>query len=224
MTIPERAQLKIYARRTGTQLGTMAALLALNQAVLVLSGSKSRVNFTDPNKPDWLRFKIGETAVDLSGGMVGTAQFAARILYDIAPWTTRTDLKGKTRKEAIFNSLGNYAFNTISPIASAVAEPLLRHDFNGNTVPWSNEKPLPGAHKLTWKEYFWQQAPIPAAEAARDIYTSMHDSGMSEPQIGDVLTGVMHGIIAGGTGARVMEYKQKEAKANRVESMKKFNP
>lgn len=210
-TPAERAQLKVTAKRAGTELATMGGLLALNQALLVMSGSKTRVNFTDPNKPDWMRFRFGNTALDLSGGMVGTSQFVARVLSDIAPWTTQKDLKGKTRREAIEIAVGNYAFNTISPVASTVAEPVLRHDFNGNTVPWSDEKPLyKTAHKLTWKEYLWQQAPIPAAEAAKDMYTSMHDSGMNDLQIGDMLTGIMKGIISGGTGARVMEVKEKK--------------
>jgi hypothetical protein len=146
-------------------------------------------------------------------------------LYDVAPWTDQKDLKGKTRKESIFIAVGNYAFNTISPIASTAAEPILRHDFNGNTVPWSNEEPLHGGHKLTWKEYLWQQAPIPAAEAARDMYTSMEDSGMDKATINDIFTGVFHGIIAGGTGARVMEYKNDMTDEERkiIKSIKEEN-
>lgn len=209
-TPSEKAAVKVTARRAGTELATMGALLALNQGLLIASGSDKRVNIDDPTKPDWMRFRWGNTALDLSGGMVGTAQFVARILHDIAPWTTQQDLKGKTRKEAIMIALGNYAFNTVSPVTSTIGEPVLRHDFNGNTVPWSDEKPLyKTSHKLTWKEYLWQQAPIPAAEAAKDMYDSMYESGMDEPSIGEVLTGIMRGVIAGGTGARVMELKEK---------------
>lgn len=209
-TPAEKAAVKVTAKRAGIELATMAGLLTLNQVLLKASGSDDDVNITDPEKPDWMRFKWGNTAVDLSGGMIGTAQFVARLLHDIAPWTDQRDLKGKTRKEAIEIALGNYAFNTVSPVVSSVGEPILRHDFNGNTVPWSDEKPLyKTSHKLTWKEYLWQQAPIPAAEAAKDVYKSMEDSGMDIPSIGGILTGIMKGVIAGATGARVMELKAK---------------
>jgi hypothetical protein len=205
MSTVEKAQLKIYSKRAGIQLATMGVALAANQGILIASGSDKRVNFTDPTKPDWMRFRFGNTALDLSGGMVGTAQFVARVCYDLLE--PQKNLMGKSRKEALEVALGNYAFNTISPISSSVAEPFLRHDFNGNTVPWSDEKPLyKTAHKLTWKEYLWQQAPIPAAEAAKDMYDSMYNSGVSHLSIGHILTGVMRGVIAGGTGARVMTF------------------
>jgi hypothetical protein len=203
MTVAEKAQLKVYARRSGRQVATFVGLLALNQALLKMSGSKDDINIKDPKKPDWMRFKWGNTTLDLSGGMVGTAQFLARVMVDIAPWTTQKDLGGDTRKEALEVAVGNYAFNTFSPVASTVAEPILRHDFNGNTVPWSNEKPLHASnHKLTWKEFLWQHAPIPAAEAAKDMYQSMEDSGMDQASINQMFTSVAQGVI-GTTGVRV---------------------
>lgn len=207
-TPAERAAAKITAKRAGEQLATMGALLAINQGLLIASGSDKRVNVTDPTKSDFFRFKFGNMTLDLSGGMVGTAQFVTRMLYLANPFglgAEQKDLGGKTRKQAYEIAMGNYIFNTISPVASTVAEPVFRHDFNGNTVPWSDEKPLPGGHKLTWKEYLWAQAPIPAAEAAKDMYQSMQDRGMTELQINDILNGVFRGVVSGFTGARLSE-------------------
>lgn len=72
-------------------------------------------------------------------------------------------------------------------------------------MPWSDDKPLNKyAHKLDWKEYLLNsQAPIPVAEASRSFYESMRERGASDLQIEEILTGIMKGVISGGTGAKV---------------------
>lgn len=47
------------------------------------------------------------------------------------------------------------------------------------------------------------QAPIPVAEASRSFYESMKERGASDLQINEILTGIMKGVISGGTGAKV---------------------
>ena len=54
---------RMFARRQVIEkaqtLGTLWLLLQANNEVNKELGSEHHVNFTDPNKPDWLQFKIG---------------------------------------------------------------------------------------------------------------------------------------------------------------------
>lgn len=213
-TMAEKAQAKIVIKKAAEVMATYLTGLGINQALLYATGSNQNINFTDPTKRDWLKFKIGGENVDASGGIVSTMGFIGHILA--IPLMSEDEKKGRSDAEELMKTGWDYGMSKLSPFASTVKDAVTSHDFKGNTMPWSDDKPLNKyAHKLTWKEYLLNsQAPIPVAEASRSIYESMEDRGLSEPQISDILTGIMKGVISGGTGAKVstdFETKKEES-------------
>lgn len=198
----EKAAAKLVARRAGTMIATYAGLLAVNQAILSATGSKKKINFTNPLDNDWLKFKIGDKTVDVSGGIVSTLHFIASTLALASQ--SKGELHGKTVREKAFSNIGNYATGKFSPFAQTAFQTYTAHDFLGNTMPWSNKPPEHKFnHKMTWKEWLWTQAPIPAAEAAKDVYQSMEKRGVKQAKIEEIFNGISIGLVSGGTGARI---------------------
>ncbi len=63
---------------------------------------------------------------------------------------------------------------------------------------------MAGKEKLTWGKYLLQQqTPIPVAEAVKSVAESMKESGMTQPQVMDILNGIGMAVVAGGIGAKV---------------------
>lgn len=207
-SLADKAGAKLVARKNVRIFATYLGGLAVNQALLYATGSNQSVNFTDPTKKDWLKFKVDDKNIDLSGGIIPTVQFVGHLLY--LPFESRQELGTKEHRNRIdaFGKTGSdYVLGKASPFISTGKDIVTAHDYMGNTMPWSDDKPKNKyAHKLTWKEYiFTEQAPIPMAEGAKDIYKSMQDKGMAEAQINDVLTGIMKGVITGATGVKLGE-------------------
>jgi hypothetical protein len=218
VTPSERAGAKLVAKRTGTMVAVYFSALAVNQALLTASGSKDKVNFLDPSGKDWLKFKVAGKDVDVTGGMVSAVHFLANIIS--LSMKTRKMLHGEGVDEKAFEQTGRYIEGKFSPFASTAFQTYTSHDFQGNTMPWSNKPPTHWYnHRMTWKEYLWTQAPIPFAEGARDTYQQMEETGMSSPNIEQIFTGIAQGLISGGTGARVSE-KPKEKSLGEIEKMK----
>jgi hypothetical protein len=208
----DKFQAKLIARKGGEMLATYSALLAANQAILNLSGSNQSINFTNPMKTDWMRFKVGGKVIDVSGGMLSTTTFLARLLEaSIAPEKDINKLtRGAGRSDLIISNLGKYARGKLSPFGGTAYSMLTRHDYAGNTLPPFDDKPLyKDAKHLSWGEYLGtQMVPIPISEGVNDVMQTMKNRGMSSPQIETILNGIFISAVAGGTGARVRdEYK-----------------
>jgi hypothetical protein len=208
----DKFQAKLIARKGGEMLATYSALLAANQAMLSLSGSSQSINFTNPMKTDWMRFKAGGKVIDVSGGMLSTTTFLARLLEaSIAPEKDINKLtRGAGRSDLIISNLGKYARGKLSPFGGTAYSMLTRHDYAGNTLPPFDDKPLyKDAKHLSWGEYLGtQMMPIPISEGVNDVMQTMKNRGMSSPQIETILNGIFISAVAGGTGARVRdEYK-----------------
>lgn len=202
-TPSEKAAAKIISKRAGAIAATYFAGLAINQGLLSASGSDRKINFLNPLKSDWLKFKFGEDkTIDPTGGMVSSMHFLAKLLE--LPTTTKQERHGQSVFSEASQEVGQYAAGKLSPFGSTAKEVYTSHDYSGNTMPWSDEPPNHKYnHKLSWKEWLWSQAPIPASEGARDVYREMENKGISEPEIEDYFTGVWVGLVSGGTGARV---------------------
>lgn len=200
----ERVAAKLITRRAGEQLATLAGLLAANQAILSLSGSKQNINFSDPTKSDWLRFKAGNKVIDVSGGMLSTMTFIARL--GEATFASQKSLRGKSRADVWWKTAGDYGRGKLSPFMGNVVDFATHTDYSGNVLPPFNDKPAKGREKYGWLDYILkQQTPIPAAEGIKDVYDSMKEKGMSEPDIKQILNGALMFVASGGTGARVRE-------------------
>jgi hypothetical protein len=207
-TTAEKVFAKVWARRVGEQLATFTGLLITNAAIQNTLYPNNPTNYTNPNKPDFLKFKFGNLTLDPTSGMRGALMFA----YGIGkiPFKSKTELKGDTRVQALGKSGGEYVRGKLAPFYSTMADFFAQQDFNRNPLPFSSDKPATGHHKLTWGEYAWEKAPLPLAHAAQDMYHSALDNGADKLTLNHILDGIISGGISGGTGFRVGEYNAEE--------------
>ena len=206
----ERAKANIIAKRAGAMISVYVAGLAVNQALLSASGSNQKINFTSPSDADWLKFKGFGKTIDVTGGMVSTLRFISN-LVGLAN-ETRQQMFGQTREAKFGAEVIHHVRGKLAPFPATVADFGFSHDLAGNTMPFSDEKP---DHKwnrnLTWGDYIINnQLPIPVSEAFRTMDESMREKGMSEKTIKDVMSGILNGIITGGTGAQVFADHDKQ--------------
>lgn len=210
-TPEERYHAKLVLKRSAEFMATYGALLAANQGLLIATGSKDRVNMTDPSKGDWMRFKIGGRAIEPTGGLIGMLDFLGKI--------GNAALGEQDPREGRFEKIGkagaSYLRGKLSPIASTATDVITGADFSGRPLPWSSDKEHEGRPKYTWPEYLLtQQTPIPVGEAARDVYTTMREKGAPDDFIKAILKGAAIGTLSGGTGVRIgEEYSARTDKA-----------
>lgn len=199
---------KVWARRVGEQLATMTGSLLANAAIQNTLNPTNPVNLTNPNKPDFLKFKFGNTTVDPTSGMRGTAMF----VYGVGkiPFMTQKQMKGDTRMQYAGKQTFGYGRGKLAPLYSTMADFFTQQDFSRNPMPFSNDKPQGNAHKLTWGEYAWEHAPLPIAEAAHTMYESAIEKGADKMTLNSVLNGIISGAISGTTGFRAGEYNAAE--------------
>lgn len=200
----EKAAMKIYAAHTASMVAGYASALALNQAYLSAVGSNQKVNFTDPDKPDFLRMKSasGRTLAP-DGGVVSMFKFLKHIAE--VPFLSIKEAKGDRLSkmgEIIIRELRGKSH----PSAGIMWDFVSGKDFNKNIVPTSSDRPKFNkttgemTHKMTWGEYALKHlTPIPAQEA-------MH--GAEHGGVKDILSGIISGI----TGFRIGEEDKKEKK------------
>ncbi len=216
ITPAEKFQAKFIFKQSAETIATLATMLAANEGINQLTKSKQHINFTQPYKSDWLRFKAGGKVIDWSGGILSSMTLIARLLE--ASFGNQKKInklsRGKGRGSLLMEDVGKYAIGKLSPIAGTGFAFASHHDYAGNTLPPFKDKPLyKDAKHLTWLQYIsTQQVPIPIAEGIKDIYDTMQKRGMSKPQIETILNGIFISLVAGGTGARVREEYNNEYK------------
>ncbi len=127
------------------------------------------------------------------------------------PFETKKELHGDNTLQTAGKQTFGYARGKLAPAYSTLLDFYTKSDFYGNPLPFNNDKPAAGKHKLNWGEYAWQKAPLPAAEAAHVIYQSAIDNGADKTTLNNVLYGIASGALSGGTGFRVGEYNAEEA-------------
>jgi hypothetical protein len=201
----QKAAAKIVAKRAGRIMATYLGALAVNQGLLSLSGSNQKINLTDPTSSDWLKFKSGGRTIDLTGGMVSLLGFLTRMAHTAIE--SSKEIKNKSRKDELMNQTWSYVSGKASPFASTAKDVVTHHDFQGNTLPMFDDKPLHSWNKkLTWPEYLkLQQTPIPVAEAFTDIDKQMEDEGVKRPTINNIMQAIFIGGMVGGTGVHIGE-------------------
>lgn len=205
----DKAAAKMVGKKSAEVLIAYGAALAANQGILMATGSKQSINFTDPTSSDWLKFKIGGRTVDASGGIITALGFATKMAHIAIE--SKSELKGKKRGDEFVSKGGGYLRGKLSPFGSTVADLATQHDFAGNTLPFSSDKPTTKfQHQLTWKEYVEnQQTPIPVAEYFKDTEQQMKDKGMSEKDINTIMQGIFVSAMVGGTGVHITDdYKK----------------
>lgn len=200
-TPAERIFAKVWARRVGEQLSTLASILLANAAIQKMVNPGNPVNLTNPDKSDFLKFKFGDMSIDPTSGMLGTGKF----IYGVAkiPAMSKKDLRGDTPIKSLGKSVFSYGRGKLAPLYSTMADFFDKKDFNQNVMPFSDQKPSPSHHKLSWKEYAWEKAPLPVAHAADAMYKSATDG--KDITTRNVVDAIISGFVSGGTGFRVGE-------------------
>lgn len=197
------SELKQKARIAGTYLG----LLALNQGLLAASGSRQRVNFTNPRRGDFLTFKAAGQDIGIISPLLHMVGLFAN-LYRTATAKRKPPESLTPRGEEMGQEIWQYARGKLSPFASPIVDLLAQSDYQGRPLPFSSDR-MPtylrkrGVQKWTWPEYAVDKlAPIPAEEAIREVWKSQ---GMNDDQVDKYLRALAVFVVAGGTGARLNE-------------------
>lgn len=188
--------------------GTMFSLLALNQGFLSATGSDQKINFTDPMRSDFLKFKVGGFTVSYGNAMMSMVRLPIRM------YAIREGSGGKLRNiiypdESSYGVLGQYLRSQASPFASLLAALWFKADFQNRPLPSSNRlmpKRLAaqGLEPYTWSEFWAEEAlPIPFQEAVREVWKK--GFGMSDEQISDMFKAMAIISFMGGTGGRIAE-------------------
>lgn len=203
-TVEERVFAKVWAKRVGEQLATFTAAMIANAAIQNTMYPNNPTNYTNPNKPDFMKFKFGDMTIDPTSGMRGAMMF----IYGLGkiPFESRKERKGDTVIKSEGKQAIGYLRGKAAPLYSTILDFFTHQDYNNNQMPFSNETPSAGTHKLSWLEYAWSKAPLPMAEAAHVTYQSAIDNGADKVTLNSFLHGIVSGVLSGSTGFRVGEY------------------
>lgn len=201
----DKAAANIILRKSSRIMVTYLSALAANQALLSITGSNQKVNFTNPFQSDWLKFKTGGKVVDISSGMASTLQFLTQLFA--LPAESKSDIKkdyygAASAGDALKNELEGQARKMSSPFGSIIFDMLTHQDFQGNSVPWSNDKPRSGREKLSVLQYVEEKLPIPISEAFSVYHDQMRQGGVDESKTRQVMTAILIGAI-GSAGIKV---------------------
>ena len=206
-SLSEKASANLVARNAGEKLAMYIGLLALNAGVLAAIDSDDEINFTDPSKSDFLKFKIAGRPVDPTGGMTATMRFIHSIFS--VPFGERKRKDYKSPQEKVYSSVGTQLRYKLSPFASTAMDLITQQDAIQRQLgflpfPWVKQKPKKGEKPFTFTEYMvQQQTPIPFAEGWHELHSSMKAKGMHEAQIDDILKAIAVGGVSGFTGVKV---------------------
>jgi len=208
VTDADKVFAKVWASRVGWEIGAYASALIANAALQNILNPNNPVNVTNPSKSDFLKFKFGETDINPTSGMLGAMSFVGGLGQ--AGFGSPKALRGDTRLQAMGKNSAAYLRGKLSPFPATLVDIGTQSDFGDNPLPFSSDKPRTGKHKLSWAEYAFEKAPIPIADAAKNVYAGMIQNGMSESQANLWLKGLIAFAEAGSTGFRFSESHVKE--------------
>jgi hypothetical protein len=181
--------------------------LAVNQGLLAATGSKQRVNLTDPTQSDWFKFKAAGKNITADGGLLDPIRLLGQVVYgDLIKARTDKDrrLKG-TRFEAATKDVGKYVRSKFNPSLGLVVDSATGQDYSGRALPFSNEpSKYKSQQKYKWGEWILSHGPIPLSSGTRVAYEEMQKHGLSKPDAAAILEGAA-AVAVGLTGAHETE-------------------
>jgi hypothetical protein len=161
--------------------------LLLNNELMKALGSDQRINFTDPSKPDFWRFKTGDGHVLATRGPEEVLRLIGHLTS--IPFSTKQELKGASQRQAALDALQKFAQYKIAPGYGLSAEVLFGRDVFGRPLPPELQKareaigmhgqlPTPTKPQYTLGEYALGKSPIYIGGGARDYYNQLREQGM----------------------------------------------
>jgi len=202
------------AKEKAWVVGTALSLLAANQGILNATGSKQKINFNDPMKSDFLKFKGFGMDFSYGNPFITLARLPVRL------FTIRDKGgSGKLAKlvypdESMISEVGKYARTQLAPGASLAADiafkgdyenrPLPKMPFSGPVLPVPNRLKKEGIKPYTWAEFTTEAAlPIPFEEGAREVWR--YGFGMSPQQQKQAEKALASIAVMSATGGRLTE-------------------
>ena len=194
--------------------GTMLSLLGINAGLLYANNSKQKINFTDPTRSDWLKFKAYGFDFAFGNALMSMGRAIPRLATQIA------EEGGKRRKtyadEQAKDAVWQFMRSQLSPFLGTTLDLGLGADFQKRplpaklfgTVKQTQAVPLrlrkEGVKPYTWPEYGSQVIiPIPFQEGLKEVWKN--GLGMSDKQIDGYIKAIKMSLIAGTTGGRISE-------------------
>jgi hypothetical protein len=183
---------------------TLTGFLAVNQGLNMALGSKQKVNWTDPDKSDFLAFKIAGMEGYIPG-MHSEIRVLSKILA--TAWMSRKQTRGESRDEHSNTIFGDYVAGKLTPTIGLVKELGFGQNWRGQPVPWSSDKGTKRNQRLTWTEFAGEHAPIPLEGPIGYFYNHLKQNGASSMDAMTITKGlIMSGV--GATGVHVQEEPQ----------------
>ena len=201
-----RAEVKQKARLMAMYFG----LLAINSAILSMTDSKSKVNWNNPMRADFLGFKIAGHNVGVVGPLLGIVRYLSKVLHS-AFASDRTNYEQLTTRGRQMGQISwDYLRGKASPMTQFGLDNLTQETAVHDVVPWSKDKPAKGHKTEAAGEYLAITfSPIPISEGLKETW---HDMGVPREQQEKWLSyikGFAVAVPAGLTGARISpEYEE----------------
>jgi hypothetical protein len=190
VTAGDRAAMYLRTRNATEFLATTAAGLYLNNEMLKYFGSDQRINFTNPKKSDFWRFKSGAGDVFSSRGPEEYLRLFGQLIA--VGYAGNRELHGKDPLSAAMDAITRFGLYKMAPGLLTAVELGYGADLFGRPLPRQYQQlrgavgipermAKPGKPAYTIFEYLWSHAPIFLDGPARDVYDDMRARGMSEP-------------------------------------------
>lgn len=215
----QKFQVINQVKQKATILATAYGLLLANQALLSSTGSKQKINLTDPTKSDFFKFKGAGMDFSYGNAVMNMARLPLRL------WTIGAGDGGKLKHviypdESMYSAAGEFARSQASPLASLGLDLIFKGDYQNRPLPQipGYGKPIPvpkrlaaqGIKPYTWPEFVAEQvSPIPLEEAEREIWRT--GLGLNDQQVKSLIKAAGTTIVMAGTGGRLTEDVQPSA-------------
>ncbi len=229
VTSAERAAAYIRLRYASEFMAATYIGLQLNDALLRASGNNQRINFKDPLKSDWMRFKGGGLVMSSRGPEEIIRLFGRLVAI---PYADKGRLQQQFRtaspRAAMTAAVAQFGEYKINPNIQVPTEFLAGQDLFGRPLPEGiqnvrksfgmqapEESPLKPQYS-GW-EYTAQKGPIFIGGAARDMYEDLRERGLPAP---DALTLARGALIASGEFAGFGAYRERPEPVKQYKSIR----
>jgi hypothetical protein len=216
LTPEEKYKNKLVLNRTGWLLASGFGSLMVNQAMLKAVGSNNNVNFSDPDKDDWLAYKVGGKSIPL----LTNPSFIYKMLAASIKNHFNNNVSDANSKD--LDILISQVRFKAHPTVGLIWDLKTGTNAIGQVNPFTKNKEAMSRitednPRMTWGEWVSQQGPIPIGEAVKGVTERMKEEGMSDKEIVGVFNNFMdygskslkvtEDVSIGLTGLKVVDAK-----------------
>lgn len=129
------ASLSPFARRQAVQ--AIAHLVPAISLTLYLAKQAGAEVGVDPRSTDWGKIKVGDTRVDIAGGLQQYAVLATRLAKGETVSSTTggvTELEGGFAKQSRWSVGGNFLENKLAPVPSLIGDLAQNENYSGDKI------------------------------------------------------------------------------------------